>query len=290
MPEGLRASFVVELVERIASVPPATQLLHELVAAGLVAAAPAPVTMGSRLRLTERGEAALAEATSAGAWLPREGPPRWRSPLAPTAPGDLGADERAFTEVGEVLDGRRRFRLDGASAKMLRLILGGADTDTVITPERFVVHFGPQKQRLPSRYFRHLAPRVMSELLERAALDAVSGPVVIGLPGGDVPMVSDFPRWSYESKLLWIVAAGDVVRLSVRRSREAWREPFAQAVPPEGPLALLELPEWTPTPPAYREFAMPLTCTRCGLESTHYRRLRDALVCLRCGRSFAFAD
>src|SRR5262249_4641525 len=120
----------------------------------------------------------------------------------PNTSESLDADERAFDDLREVLDGRQRFRLDGASSKMLRTILGGAsDTETVITPDRCSVHFGRQKQRLPSSY-RRLAPRVVSELLERAAIQAVRDPMVIGLPHEAVPMVSDFPSWSYEARLV----------------------------------------------------------------------------------------
>ncbi len=167
-----------------------------------------------------------------------------------------------------------------------RIMLGGGDTDTVITPERFVVHFGPQKQRLPSRYFRRLSPRMMSALLERAAIDAIAGPVVIGLPASTVPkMTGVFPEWSYEAKLVWVVAEADVVKVIVRKSPERWTVPFVQAVPKEGPLALGELPEWAPSE-VYLEFVASLPCPRCGTPATRYRQIRDALVCLECGRSF----
>jgi len=207
----------------------------------------------------------------------------------PAEPENLDADLRAFAQVHQVLHRKRRLRLDGAASKMLRIMLGG-DTDTVITPERFVVHFGPQKQRRPCCYFRRLAPRMMSGLLECGAVHTVVDPVVIGLPASSVPKVPGaFPEWPYEPKLVWVVPGADVVKVIVRKSPERWAVPVIQPIPVEGPLALRELPEWAPTQ-GYREFISTLPCPRCGAAGTRYREIRDALVCLTCGRSFDYAE
>jgi hypothetical protein len=80
---------------------------------------------------------------------------------------DLAADARAFDELEKVLDGKRRTRLDDRSSKMLRVLLSG-DTDAEITSAQFTVHFGPQRRRKPSTYFRRLAASALSELLARA--------------------------------------------------------------------------------------------------------------------------
>jgi hypothetical protein len=205
----------------------------------------------------------------------------------PAEPENLDADKRAFQQLHEVLSGKRRLGLDGASSKMLRIVLGGRDTDTVITPETFVVQFGPKKQRLPSRYFRRLSPRMMSELLGRASINAVEGPLVVGLPAGNVPKaIGAFPEWSYDAKLVWIVPGADAVRVMVRKSSERWRQPFAQPIPTEGAFVLRELPEWAPAEIVFRDFAAPFPCPRCGTSASRYREIRGAFVCLHCGRSF----
>jgi hypothetical protein len=251
-PKGLRASLLIELVDQVQPYPPAIVLLRQLVDGGYISAVPAPIVADSVVVLTDDGDAQLAAAKSAGAWLCRGVTVTRRTVLTeaglleflkaiehgdvtlnpdidpnevyagvvpyaasngwhiaifndcnvwdyiewveaggervtyehiirempeiqgyrpsretaeraykiprvttkrPADPENLDADDRAFAQLHEVLEGRRRLRLDGASSKMLRLILGG-NTDTVITPERFVVHFGAQKQRLPSRYYR----------------------------------------------------------------------------------------------------------------------------------------
>ncbi|MBS2018007.1 MAG: hypothetical protein JST00_34340 [Deltaproteobacteria bacterium] len=203
-----------------------------------------------------------------------------------SAADDLGADARAFQELHDVLSGKRRLGLDGASSKMLRIILGGGDTDTVITPERFVVHFGPRRQRVPSRYSLRLAPRMMSELLARAAIEAVEGPVVVGLPAGTVPKTTGaFPEWSYDARLIRVVPGTDAVKVIVRGSPEQWTRPLVQPVPKEGILEPRELPEWAPSEVAYTELATDLSCPRCGTAARRYRQIRGALVCLSCGRS-----
>jgi hypothetical protein len=199
---------------------------------------------------------------------------------------DLDVDVRAFDRLREVLEGRWRPRLDGTSSKTLRVVLGAREADASITPERFIIHFGAQKQRSPSSYYRRLAPGVVSEILERASIDSVAGPLVIGLPAGEVPSMGTFFEWAYGPKLVWIVPAERSVKVVVRASPERWRAPFTRPVPGEGPLALRELPEWAPKEPAYRDFAPPLSCPRCGAPSTRYRSLEDALVCGACGRSF----
>jgi hypothetical protein len=206
--------------------------------------------------------------------------------LAPAEAENLDADERAFAQLQEVLNGKRRLRLDGRSSKMLRIMFGGRDTDAVITPERFVVHFGTQKQRLPSRYFRRLAPRMMSYLLERASIEAVTGPVVIGLPARHVPDAAGaFAEWWHEAKLVWVVPGAEVVKVIVRKGPERWARSFVQPVPNEGPLVVRELPDWAPSE-VYTELETALACPRCGVGSTRYRVIRTALVCLRCSRSF----
>ena len=385
--DGLRVSYLVELLDRVLPHPPPIVVLRQLVDDGYATASPAPATTESILVITDEGQAVLAAAKNAGAWVsqgvtvtprkvlteagiaaflrsvehgevtltpdldpnevyagvvPYSASNGWHIAIfndcnqwdyiewveadgewvtyeeidremrlvdqyepsteiaeaaykiprvttkRPSEPENLDADVGAFAQVHEVLNGKRRLRLDGTASKMLRIMLG-RDTDTVITPERFVVHFGPQKQRLPFRYFRRLAPRMMSELLERGAVHTVGGPVVIGLPSSSVPKVPGaFPEWSYEPKLVWVVPGADVVKVIVRKSPERWTVPVVQPIPVEGPLALRELPEWAPRE-VYREFVLALPCPRCCAPATRYREIRDALVCLKCGRSFEHA-
>jgi len=68
-PKGLRASFLIELIDEVQPYPPAIVLLRQLVEAGYMSTVPAPVDADSVLVLTDDGEAQLAAARSAGAWL-----------------------------------------------------------------------------------------------------------------------------------------------------------------------------------------------------------------------------
>jgi hypothetical protein len=156
---------------------------------------------------------------------------------------DTDADLRAFADVADVLAGRARLPLDDGASKMLSLLLSHGSTDALITIERFVVHYGPQKRRSPSRYYRRLGPSVVSELLERAALKSVLNPVVLGLPAGELPRTAFS---SYQSRLIWIVPAKESVRIIVRPSPEPSQTLFVLPAPDAGPLALRELPAFAP--------------------------------------------
>jgi hypothetical protein len=200
---------------------------------------------------------------------------------------DLNAEARAFGQVREVLAGRLRVPLDAGSSKVLFILFRSA-TDAVVTPDVFGVHFGPQKRRRPFSYFRSLAPAVVSELLDRAALESVAEPLIIGLPAGDVARVPGYPAWSFDAKLVWIVPAAEV-KIVVRHSPERWSAPFVRPIPTDGPLALRELPDWA-LQVEHRNFERPLECPRCGTQSSCYRQAGNALVCQRCGRSFELGD
>jgi hypothetical protein len=196
-------------------------------------------------------------------------------------------DERAFVTLREVLAGRRRLRLDARASKMLRILFSASASEAEITAERFVVHRGDTKQRRPSSYERRLAPPVVSELLVRASVDVVTSPVVIGLPEDAVGAASD-TSWRHGPALVWIVPDEHAVKLLVRTSPERWRAPFVEAIPASGPLALRELPAWSPDV-RYLDLERALACAACGVAATRYRDLGSALVCLRCSRSFVRA-
>ncbi|HVH42670.1 MAG TPA: hypothetical protein VM925_10010 [Labilithrix sp.] len=202
----------------------------------------------------------------------------------------VDADGRAFVLLRDILACRRRVPLDGRSSKVLQMLLTGSAADALVTADVFAVHLGPQKQRRPNVYFRRLAPAVASELLDRGSVASVTSPVVIGLPAGEVAMTHGFPAWSYDAKLVCIVPTDSVLRIIVRASPERWQVPFVRPVPPDGPLALPpELPDWVPTQVEHRVFANGLACPCCGVESSRYREVREALVCELCCRSFDYS-
>jgi rubredoxin len=193
-------------------------------------------------------------------------------------------DERAFHVLGDVLAGTR-VPLDACTSKTMLVVLD-VDTDTLVTPSAFLVHRGTQKQRRPLSYSRRFAPAIVSELMWRANVERVTSPIVIGLPAGNVPKVPLFSTWSYAAVLVWLVPSPSAVKLIVRRSPEAWREPYVRDIPSEGPFALRELPEWCPAKTSWTTLDVALSCPSCGVSSTRYRELADALVCSACGRSF----
>lgn len=197
------------------------------------------------------------------------------------------ADARAFGQLLEVLAGRLRLPLDGRSSKMFRILFGGSN-DGVVTSEGFAIHFGPQKQRRPNTYFLQTVPPIASELLDRASIASVREPLVIGLPPGKVAKTDGFPAWPYEAKVVWVVPGDGAVKLAVRPSPERWHAPFVHTIPPSGPLALHELPEWAPQV-EYKQLGEPLVCPTCAVASSRYRQIRGALVCGSCGRSFEHA-
>lgn len=187
-------------------------------------------------------------------------------------------DERAFGRLHDVLLGAR-VPLDRRAAKVLRLLLDG-DCDAEISPNAFGVHLGPTRSRYPYRHFLRTAPGVVAHLLAHAGAGPVRDPVVLAVPAGTI---DDDAPWSHPTKRVWVVPGSDVVKLLVRTSPAPEEEPFTRPVPPDGPLALRELPALEPT---YRELASPLACPRCGSSARRYRALGSALVCLRCHRSF----
>jgi hypothetical protein len=164
----------------------------------------------------------------------------------------VGADERAFDRLWAILAGRRLFApLDGGSSKMLRSLVRGSGTDSVITRDRFVVSFESRRTVLPASYPRSFAPRVLNELLSRARASRVTEPTLIGLPAREVgvaanPVRSDgssypaYPALVYDSKLVWIVPSTDVVKVVVRNAAESVPWPYVRDIPSEGPLALPE--------------------------------------------------
>lgn len=66
---GLRASFLMELLDGVQPYPPPIVVLRQIVDAGYATASPAPATIESILVITEEGEAELAAAKNAGAWI-----------------------------------------------------------------------------------------------------------------------------------------------------------------------------------------------------------------------------
>jgi hypothetical protein len=216
------------------------------------------------------------------------------------------AEDGAFDRVKQCLKGGPRIPLDHGSSKMLLFVVGGqldwrwpvhTGTDVEITDRAFVVHFSPQRKRVPSSYYRSSAPPVVSELMTRANLRMVTGSVVVGLPAGHVPAVRGnvlpelteppFPAWSYGPKLVWIAHDTDTVRLVVHPSAEPWRRPWSLETPDEGALALPpELPFWTPEAPAFALFGEPMACPQCRSTSSRYRQIDERLICPHCGSSF----
>lgn len=54
-------------------------------------------------------------------------------------------EEQAFEVLREVLGERCRLGLDGSASKMLRIVLD-RDTDSVMTPAHFIVHFDTRRR------------------------------------------------------------------------------------------------------------------------------------------------
>lgn len=193
-------------------------------------------------------------------------------------------DADPFERVHEVLAGRLRVPLGPRTVVFFYPLFFAGSNDAVVTRERFTVQFGPPKPRRPQRYHLDAAPSIVSEVLARAGVEAVCEPRVLGLPPAEVS-VAGLRTWPYESKLVWVVPGAEVVKLVVRPSAEPLLQPFDEPIPADGPLALRELPEWTPRID-YRELAAPLACPNCNAEASRYREAHGRLVCSRCARSF----
>jgi hypothetical protein len=261
------AALYLRRIERAPPHPPALALLQQIVDAGYAAAVPDPVTRASTLTITETGRADVVAATR----------------LARAA--NLEVDAHAFEHLQEVLRGERRIALDGLSSKTLSFLFR-PETDGVANPEHFGIHFGPRKRRRPSTYFPRTSPRIVSEILTRGSVAAISVPVVIGLPAGTIPATADlYDAWSYEAKLVWIVPGADLVKIIVRPCPEPLTVafPFVQPIPSEGPLALREMPLLVPE---YQELTAATPCPHCGTPATRYRKVGGALICLACHLSF----
>lgn len=137
----------------------------------------------------------------------------------PTSPPSLELDEQAFARLQEVLAGRARVPLDTASAKLLRVVLGG-DTNAVVTAAQLVIHFSGVEARFPLCYMRRLAPAAVQALLDRAGLVRLAEAAVIRLPAGEVPAVENFRGWSHAGRRVWIVPGADLVRIAVRAGED----------------------------------------------------------------------
>lgn len=170
---------------------------------------------------------------------------------------------------------------------MLRLMFEACGTDTTISQHTFSVHYGFQRGRSASGYYRRLAPPAVSAILSKAAVTSVIERCVLGIPGESVPVAGDFPEWEHKAKLVWVLPDEHQVRVLVRNAIEPLGAPFRRDVPASGSLAIPE-PATAPLRacPAYVEFSDPRTCPRCEHASVRYRQVAGALICLRCSRSF----
>jgi hypothetical protein len=195
--------------------------------------------------------------------------------MRPEKEEDRDSVARAFA----AFDGAR-YPLDGGSSKVLRFMLEGAEgCDATISPDAFEVRFGWHPSR--HRYFLHVAPGIVSELLRLAGRRGPSPSVRARIGPATIPALQ-FPSWSFGERLVWMDRSSGEVSISVRDGRSDHS-------------VLDRSPEPLPEPIAYAlqfvDFPTALACPRCATPGLKYRRLQDgALVCVSCGRSFVLGD
>jgi hypothetical protein len=128
----------------------------------------------------------------------------------------------------------------------------------------------------------------LSDVLQRASAPAVTEALVIGLPSGIVGIAEDFPAWSFDPKLVWIVPDTDSVKLMIRADvlgRQTRQTVRATALS-SGCAAAIAARQVDAHLTRHVDFHAPLTCPWFGGSSTRYREVRDGLICPRCARSF----
>jgi hypothetical protein len=181
-----------------------------------------------------------------------------RQDPAPTSGEDK---EGLFQEVREVFAGRR-LPLTGGPSKVLRFMLDKATgCDATINREGFTIVFGEKLRE--QEYFMETAPGVISQLLTWAGVDGVQERVRAVIGPDSVPP-SEFVRWSFGRRLLWIDVKPDGVTIHIRDGSNA------------GAQVLEEAPEPFPSLPRT------VPCPYCGMP------LRTALAkqCRHCRRDW----
>ncbi len=179
-----------------------------------------------------------------------------------------------FARVNRILAGATRQPLGAQVSKVLRFMLvSDLGADAEITPAAFVIRFGWHPSR--HRYFTHIAPGVVSTLMEWADIRSVESAGSWLLEGRSVPAMPRWPRaWDFGARWAWFVPSSSSLTIHVRaESEQGMATPLPKPIRAKRHVA--HLPE-------------SLACPHCAVDSREYRFLTsaEAFVCGSCGRSF----
>ena len=188
----------------------------------------------------------------------------------PKTPEEVRSDARWFAAARGVLRGGQRPPLEPGSLKLFGFLFDGG-CDATVSNEGFFVRFTWNPG--PHEYDSELAPTILGHLLGWAGVSTKCSELRgAPLAPHGLQLV---PRRPTESRALWLLEDGELVRFAMRVESDALR---GAAWPPEIMLPSRE--------PVYRDVSPPRPCPRCGVELSRVRDLGEAMICGTCGRSF----
>jgi hypothetical protein len=155
------------------------------------------------------------------------------------------------------------------------MLFSAEGCDATITRDRFEIRFGWHPAR--HKYFLSIAPAVVSKLLELSGQTPSAGSVRARIGPAEIPR-TQFPKWSFEARYLWIDLSDEQISISVREC-SAINDAVAPPLLPEPAAIQYER--------RYLSFSPELECPHCRVPDASYRQIScGSLVCQACGRSF----